>query len=74
MVEQLADKLEEIWREDLGSLDELFPTDQTLVQKKEDLAKKIVELSSFKEGEAAAPFSKQFLMFKNNNADPIFSS
>lgn len=50
MVEKLADQLEAIWREDLGALDELFPTDQALalVLKKEDLSTKIDELSSFK--------------------------
>ena len=55
MVEQLADKLEEIWREDLGALDELFPTDKTLALKKEDLTRKIDELSGFKAGETGTP-------------------
>ena len=52
-VEQLADKLEETWREELGgsALDDLFPTDQAIVQKKKDLTETIEELLAFKAGE-----------------------
>lgn len=55
MMLQLADQLEAIWREDLGALDELFPTDQTLALKKEDLTRKIDELSGFKACETGTP-------------------
>ena len=51
MVEQLADKLEEIWREELGgsNLHELFPRDGPMVQQQEDLKRKISILSEFKD-------------------------
>eukprot|EP00438_Fugacium_kawagutii_P031025 Skav201411 [mRNA] locus=scaffold83:75572:77704:+ [translate_table: standard] len=50
MVEQLADKLEEVWREELGgNLEKLFPKDEKVIKKKHDLAKKIEELSGFKD-------------------------
>ena len=55
MMLQLADQLEAIWRGDLGALDELFPTDQTLALKKEDLTRKIDELSGFKARETGTP-------------------
>ena len=50
MVEQLADKLEEIWREELGgtNLHELFPKDETIVHQQEDLKEKIAVLTDFK--------------------------
>eukprot|EP00438_Fugacium_kawagutii_P005342 Skav210316 [mRNA] locus=scaffold475:268192:270084:- [translate_table: standard] len=50
MVEQLADKLEEIWREELGgsSLHELFPKDETMARRQEDLKEKIEVLKEFK--------------------------
>ena len=52
MVEQLADKLEEIWREALGgsNLHELFPKDETMVRRQEDLKEKIRVLVDFKAG------------------------
>jgi hypothetical protein len=50
MVEQLADKLEEMWREELGgsTLSELFPKDETMVHQEEDLKEKINVLQDFK--------------------------
>ena len=56
MVEQLADKLEEIWREELGgtNLHELFPKDETIVHQQEDLNDKIAVLTDFKA--AMGPF------------------
>eukprot|EP00438_Fugacium_kawagutii_P027206 Skav221309 [mRNA] locus=scaffold2901:4514:11654:+ [translate_table: standard] len=51
MVEQLADKLEEIWREELGGsrLHEMFPKDETMVRLQEDFKQKIKVLEEFKE-------------------------
>ena len=56
MAEQLADKLEEIWREELGgtNLHELFPKDETIVHQQEDLKEKIAVLTDFKA--AMGPF------------------
>ena len=49
MVEQLADKLEETFRSQLGrTLHELFPKDDPMVYRYEDLSQKIKELSDFK--------------------------
>ena len=50
MVEQLADKLEETWRDQLAgtNLHELFPRDETIVYRQEDLKAKINILRDFK--------------------------
>eukprot|EP00435_Cladocopium_sp_Y103_P036073 s805_g9.t1 len=50
MVEQLADKLEEAWRNQFGesTLPELFPRDDLLARQKEDLNEKIKVLTDFK--------------------------
>ena len=50
MVEQLADKLDEFWREELGgsTLHELFPKDHAIIRKQKALKEKIRILSEFK--------------------------
>lgn len=55
MVDQLADELGKTWRRELRSkLPELFPKDDTMVRRQEDLKKKIEALSDFKAREADA--------------------
>ena len=51
-VEQLAEKLEETWRDELGgsALNDLFPMDPAMVQKKKGLKQTIEELLAFKAG------------------------
>lgn len=51
MVEQLGNKLEEKWREELGgsNLHELFPKDEAARRQRKDLQKKVEALEAFKE-------------------------
>lgn len=51
LVEKLSEKLEERWRADLAghTLAELFPRDEAVAQRREDLQDKMAKLQSFKD-------------------------
>ena len=61
MVEQLAEKLEELWRNQFGesTLPELFPRDDLLAWQKQDLEEKIKVLSEFKARGRVIFFSRE---------------
>ena len=50
----------------MGVLDELFPVDQAMVLKKEDLTREIKELSSFKASEMGSLFVLRHLSRKSH--------